>query len=351
MKRGPKPSEAPRLRQHRSDSSWPAGKTKIPTAAIKGGQEDPNPRPEPERGVAAGPPALLAREPQAGGHEGDVTGGETVQITSGRLGPPCSGPHLEGDYAQRDWVLVGRRRGRGAGLSGTEQCNASAIPPGGEESRLLPPASPPALVGRVTLATNQFACLAVEEASGEPIVSDDDTDEGELPAPRAYVRRPRRKPTGSMEAHVRFLQHVFRRAREVRPTCWTRGGMRGLVIRRPPTVFGCKNGLELASDEEFDEQRRKALEVTAWYEQYVSIHRRLHSGRTPTALVTFCGEGGVVEGVRRAGGAAHGQDLRPMPKFVERYHGADSGDSAGGQGRRCDAADEGGAAVDLARVV
>ena len=58
-----------------------------------------------------------------------------------------------------------------------------------------------------------------------------------------------------------------------------------------------------------------------WYGNYVRLHRSWHRGITPTALVTFCGEGGVSEGVRRAGGASHGQDIRRRERYERRFGG------------------------------
>ena len=42
-------------------------------------------------------------------------------------------------------------------------------------------------------------------------------------------RGPRARRLGSLDAHVRFLQYVFRRTRQLRPGCWRRGGLRGLM--------------------------------------------------------------------------------------------------------------------------
>ena len=132
-------------------------------------------------------------------------------------------------------------------------------------------------------------------------------------------RRGRRLPFGAVAAHARFLQYLFRRIRMLRPGCWRRGGVPRVMVYRPATVFGCRSGLTLASEEAIDAQRERSRRVLAWYANYPRLHRRLHLGRTPTAVVTFCGGGGATEGVRRAGGAAHGQDLRPQPDYVRRY--------------------------------
>ena len=36
-------------------------------------------------------------------------------------------------------------------------------------------------------------------------------------------------------------------------------------------------------------------------------------------MVGFCGQGGVSEGIRRANGSSHGQDLRPQPNYQRRF--------------------------------
>ena len=76
--------------------------------------------------------------------------------------------------------------------------------------------------------------------------------------------------------------------------------MCGLRWWRPLTAFGCAGGRSLASGAQFREQAELADEALAWYRQYVELHRIWHSGRTPTALVAFCGQGCVGGG--EAGG-------------------------------------------------
>ena len=140
----------------------------------------------------------------------------------------------------------------------------------------------------------------------------------EAELPRWKTRR-QRKLKGKLEAHARFLQFYFRQSRRVRSGCWQRGGMVGLWFYRPRTVFGCDRGRNLASTAEHDAQKARARRATAWYANYVALLRRLRSGRTPSAVVGFCGQGGVTEGIRRANGAAHGQDLREQPRYKSRY--------------------------------
>ena len=83
--------------------------------------------------------------------------------------------------------------------------------------------------------------------------------------------------------------------------------------------YRCGGGKNLASDEQFEEQRERAERVLDWYRQYVQLLRRLQSGVTPTVVDVFCGGGGSSEGVRRAGGASHGIDVEAQPDFVRRF--------------------------------
>ena len=152
----------------------------------------------------------------------------------------------------------------------------------------------------------------------------------------AKRRRRRRKLVGDLSAHASFLQFVFRRTTTRWPGCWRRGGLAGKRWWRPVEVFACLGGINLASEGAFEEQSRLASQALSWYRNYVYLLRRLDSGRTPTALVTFCGQGGTSEGVKRAGGAAHGQDVRDQPRYRVRF-GPDNftqGDSTDASGVR-----------------
>ena len=48
--------------------------------------------------------------------------------------------------------------------------------------------------------------------------------------------------------------------------------------------YRCGGGKNLASDEQFEEQRERAERVLDWYRQYVQLLRRLQSGVTPTVV-------------------------------------------------------------------
>ena len=151
--------------------------------------------------------------------------------------------------------------------------------------------SPPLPCAQVLHVANRFATLEVEDAGAYV-----DASEGERRAPargvplqedpRLYPRR-RLKPFGSVDGHARFLQHIFRRSRAQRPGCWRAGGMAGMVWWRLQTTFDCHDGLTLASSERVAAQRARGAAVLGWYQNYVRLHRKWHSRKTPTALVTF----------------------------------------------------------------
>ena len=134
----------------------------------------------------------------------------------------------------------------------------------------LVPATPPCAQGSSTLSAGRFGVLEVDRL---PHISDELESEGDAARELAvgggdargrvgprnrgaasrgkdppWVRRKRRKAAGSLIAHVRFLQYLFRKTRvsragsAARRGCWSRGGMRRLWWLRPPTVFGCQGG-------------------------------------------------------------------------------------------------------------
>ena len=169
-------------------------------------------------------------------------------------------------------------------------------------------------------ATNRFASLEVEYTTHE----EEDRVESvsasnALVVPVVHWKRRKAKRLGTLASHARFLQFAFRQTRRIRPGCWCRGGLRNLCFYRPIVGFACMGGSNLALESDFARQRKVSDEVLAWYRQYVELLRRLRSGRTPTAVVGYCGQGGVSEGVRRAGGASHGQDIRGQPKYEARF--------------------------------
>ena len=268
--------------------------------------------------------------------------------------------------ADTDWHEVKKRRGhfdrsevsgdRSCGGRGTGEFFESEFSTrrGGPQPSPKGPRAPdspwlPLLSQQATIpvASNIFDHLPVEEvtlkgaeraSSDEPLSSVMDTmrppsdkraaSDGTLPmrtngrsvpVPAARKRRRRRKLVGDLAAHARFLQFTFRRTSMRWPGCWSRGGLRGKVWWRPVETFGCRGGLNLARESEFERQSRLASRAMDWYRNYVYLLRRLDSNRTPTALVTFCGQGGTSEGVKRAGGAVHGQDVRDQPRYRNRF--------------------------------
>ena len=201
---------------------------------------------------------------------------------------------------------------------------------------------------------NRFAVLEVEEVKGDegaPVDLPED-DYARPPGRPPGGRTPRRGPRAPKEvrdmesylmrpvpmrrrsenelvlgAHARFLQHWFRRTRALAaarsarwsdaPAAWSRGGMRGLLpIYRPVHRPRCTDGI--ASEDDFAAQRRRARRVLMWYRQYAELLQKL-LGRQPELVDLFCGEGGVSEGIRRAGLAPTGVDMKDMPRYRNRF--------------------------------
>lgn len=209
----------------------------------------------------------------------------------------------------------------------------------------------PADPGPALSLSNRFGALEVEvaEAQHDLLPADDFAQPPGRPpgasrpcrgprAPRevrdmeSHLMRPvpMRKRTESarvLAAHASFLQYWFRRtkalaasrqeARPDAPSAWSPGGMRGLLpFYRPVLRTRCTDGIAGAAD--FESQRRRARRVLMWYRQYSELLRKL-MGRQPELVDLFCGEGGVSEGIRRAGLASTGVDLHDMPRFRRRF--------------------------------
>ena len=190
---------------------------------------------------------------------------------------------------------------------------------------------------RLRSETAEQAARDARHASAPPSIqsecsacSEDGSDEasvgeaGYATTIEAGWRGARARALGSIEAHVTFLQWVFRATTGVARGCWSRGGLReplrvALAFGRRVSHARCENGANLASDEEFATQRALSEEMLDWYGTYVALLRRLDSGKTPFAIQNFCGGGGSSEGCRRAGGASHGVDLYHQGDYCRRF--------------------------------
>ena len=141
-------------------------------------------------------------------------------------------------------------------------------------------------------------------------------DGGALPAPPEPRAPPlRAKQRGRLSSHVRFLQHLFRGYRRQRPSAWSRrGGLKGLVVLRPVTMFRCRGGMCLAAQEEVEAQRQRGLEVIEHYSIYVDLLSRLKNRRA-RSYHPFAAAGADAEGVRRVRGVPFGSDLLDQPEF------------------------------------
>ena len=198
----------------------------------------------------------------------------------------------------------------GVGGVAVDEGGGSSIPLAGASARLssLPRAAPPSVpVAGQSSERARVPFVVSTELAALATVS------------KSARRRRRRKLVGDLAAHARFLQHAFRRTTRRWPGCWVRGGLSGRSWFRPVEVWACKGGQNLVDEAAFEAQVARSRDAILWYRHYVSLLRRLCSGRTPAALVTYCGQGGVSEGVKRAGGAAHGQDIRAMPRYARRF--------------------------------
>ena len=116
-----------------------------------------------------------------------------------------------------------------------------------------------------------------------------------------------------------FLQRLYRASIALWPRAWSRGGRvgTGRVFARP--VHRCRGGRALANESEFSEQSARAERMLLWYDQYVTILRRLRSGEAPKLLHLFGGGGGSSEGSRRAGALGICVDNEPQPDYERRF--------------------------------
>ena len=138
----------------------------------------------------------------------------------------------------------------------------------------------------------------------------------------AWTRR-RHRRMGHCAAHARFLQHLFRGYRRIRPGGWRAGGLAGCPLPyRPCTVFRCRGGMCGAADSDFEEQQRRAEEVLGWYSIYPDLLARLEN-RRPRTYHPYCAAGADAAGVQRARGIPYGSDIEDQPAFRMKF-GSDS---------------------------
>ena len=110
----------------------------------------------------------------------------------------------------------------------------------------------------------------------------------------------RARRLGSIDAHVRFLQWVWRGRRRLQ-AAGIRSRMALIVLLRlcrKRKRSRCAGGSNLATDSEFDAMRAFADQMLEWYSVYVQLLRRYSGQQTPTVVQNFCGEGGATEGER-----------------------------------------------------
>ena len=129
------------------------------------------------------------------------------------------------------------------------------------------------------------------------------------------------KPALNVIGHVRFLQHLFRRARTIRPGCWRAGGLAALAVFRPVRHPLCRHGSALSPPSAFPSQAERWRRGLAWYKQHTLLLKKFQSGRTPLVLDLFCSAGGASAGAIRAGASVIGVDSTAQPSFTARFGG------------------------------
>ena len=75
----------------------------------------------------------------------------------------------------------------------------------------------------------------------------------------------------------------------------------------------------LAIEADFIRQRNLSERMMAWYDQYVTVLRRLRAGVSPQVLHLFGGGGGSSEGTRRGGGSGVMVDNVDQPDYVRKF--------------------------------
>ena len=114
-----------------------------------------------------------------------------------------------------------------------------------------------------------------ESSTDDGVVCHACDDQEEEPLTTVSWSKNRRRKVGHLDAHVRFLQHLFRGYQRIRPGAWGKALKGAPMPYRPVTHFRCRGGMNLASEEEYAFMERRGLEVCDWQDVYVAIYTRL----------------------------------------------------------------------------
>ena len=171
------------------------------------------------------------------------------------------------------------------------------------------------------MQVDETVCSPAEEAMEMETVPKPGTPPSPTTPPESFKwSRRRARRVGHLQAHVRFLQHLFRGYRRLRPGCWgMRGGLHSCPSPvRPVTHFRCRGGMCLAHDSEYREMATRAASVADWYDQYALIYARLRK-RAPRSYHPYSAAGSDALGVRQSHGVPFGTDHLPQPDFIAAF--------------------------------
>ena len=168
---------------------------------------------------------------------------------------------------------------------------------------------------------DETVCSPAEEAIEMGVMPAPGTSPPPPTPPESFKwSRRRARRVGHLQAHVRFLQHMFRGYRRLRPGGWgTRGGLHSCPSPvRPVTHFRCRGGMCLAHESEYREMATRSASVADWYDQYALIYARLRK-RAPRSYHPYSAAGSDALGVRQSHGVPFGTDHLPQPDFVAAF--------------------------------
>ena len=114
---------------------------------------------------------------------------------------------------------------------------------------------------------DETVCSPAEEAIEMGVMPTPGTPPSSPTPPESFKwSRRRARRVGHLQAHVRFLQHMFRGYRRLRPGGWgMRGGLHGCPSPvRPVTHFRCRGGMCLAHESEYREMATRSASVADW---------------------------------------------------------------------------------------